>query len=509
MSSGTKVVLYQVIVVALLPLFRVGAEDQARIWTSEDGKQLRASLVSADKSSAVLKLESGREARVALTRLSEQDRNYVLAKYERGQAFDYGTIPPETQIPREIEVTGGPRVFQTPHFEFETDQEVSKAFISEAARVYEGTYLALRELPHGIELEPPAGNTHFRGRFLGEREFDTLAAEKTVVIQGQRVVGLYLTQEKELLVPYSSLGAKLNGSRMTLRKSSDTSTLIHEIVHQVMHDWLPLMPTWFAEGIAEYLAAVPYQNGRFEFRNAERGLKFRLEEQHAMKGNTISGVRSPSYFFRGFETEKPEDVTATPGQLKGTNLASQAGTGLMVRDGWSGSVDEYRDSMLLLYFFMHLDEPENQGVAVGSYLKMIDLALGETNELQQEIAQFETRRLAYNEEVKRFNAELESFREAVSEYNERVTLYNRQLVDGVPETERIKVGAEPREPVPPAKLEVPESIERASRGGQTIDLLQLVQQKALPSLLQNRTPQQLSEEMKAAYSSIGIDIQFQ
>ena len=140
---------------------------------------------------------------------------------------------------------------------------------------------------------------------------------------------------------------------------------------------------------------------------------------------------------------------------------------------------------------------------------MIDLALGETNELQQEIAQFETRRLAYNEEVKRFNAELESFREAVSEYNERVTLYNRQLVDGVPETERIKVGAEPREPVPPAKLEVPESIERASRGGQTIDLLQLVQQKALPSLLQNRTPQQLSEEMKAAYSSIGIDIQFQ
>ena len=374
---------------------------------------------------------------------------------------------------------------------------------------YEGTYLALRELPHGIELEPPAGNTHFRGRFLGEREFDTLAAEKTVVIQGQRVVGLYLTQEKELLVPYSSLGAKLNGSRMTLRKSSDTSTLIHEIVHQVMHDWLPLMPTWFAEGIAEYLAAVPYQNGRFEFRNAERGLKFRLEEQHAMKGNTISGVRSPSYFFRGFETEKPEDVTATPGQLKGTNLASQAGTGLMVRDGWSGSVDEYRDSMLLLYFFMHLDEPENQGVAVGSYLKMIDLALGETNELQQEIAQFETRRLAYNEEVKRFNAELESFREAVSEYNERVTLYNRQLVDGVPETERIKVGAEPREPVPPAKLEVPESIERASRGGQTIDLLQLVQQKALPSLLQNRTPQQLSEEMKAAYSSIGIDIQFQ
>lgn len=499
-----------ILVFAVTVFFQIGAKAETRVWTSEDGRQLRASLVSADDTDAILKLESGREAKVPLSRLCEMDRAYVLAKYERGQAFDFGKLPEETQLPREIDVSGGPRVFRTTHFEFTTDQEVSKAFIAEAARVYEGTYLAVSRLPHGIELTPPSGMTHFRGRFINDREFNEFAAEKTAVIPGQRVVGLYLTREKELLVPYSSLGARLNGSRMTLRKSSDTSTLIHEIVHQVMHDWLPLMPTWFAEGTAEYLAAVPYQNGRFEFRNAERGLKERLEEQHAMERNTIFRVRPPGYFLQGFENrEESRNVTSALNEANEGSLASQGGTGLPARDQWTGSVDEYRDAMLLIYFFMHLDQPEKQGEALGAYLKMIDLALDETNELQRELAEFETKRLAYNEDVQKFNQELESFRKAVEQYNDRVTQYNRQLRDGVPEEGRIKVGAEPKEPVPPAELEVPESISRASNGGRTIDLLRLVQQKALPALLQNRTADQLADEMKAAYANIGIDIQFQ
>lgn len=234
--------------------------DSPRLWTSGDGRKLEASLVRLEGDSVILELSSGREASVPLAGLSKEDQEWVLSLPERETQFRPASLPGETQLDGEIEVTGGPELYLTPHFSFQTEEEVSPAFISEAAKIYEGSYLALNSLPHGLTFLPPEGSDHFRGAFLNERHFDLIAREKLATIPGQRIVGLYLGDEKRLLVPYSSLGAERLGSRMTLRKRSDTTTLVHEIVHQVMHEYLPVLPTWFSEGMAEYLSAVPYQN---------------------------------------------------------------------------------------------------------------------------------------------------------------------------------------------------------------------------------------------------------
>ncbi|MEM9016772.1 MAG: hypothetical protein AAGC68_07140, partial [Verrucomicrobiota bacterium] len=371
---------------------------------------------------------------------------------DTGQAFDLAALPEETDALREIEVSGGPRVFRTDHFEFETDLDVSKAFIAEAARVYEGTYYALMAIPHGLTIEPGQERTHFRGRFMSHSNFYEVVEERTTTIPGQRVVGLYLGAEQELLVPYASLGAKVLGSRMTLRKSSDTTTLVHEIVHQLTHRWLPVLPTWFSEGLAEYLASVPYQNGRFEFYAAERGLRERLEGQHRISGKIITGMARPSSFFLS-----PMPGSGDVDDLTSVAPGSNETSGIPGRE-WQGTVREYRNALLLLYYFMHLDQPEAAGKPVGAYLKLTDLALKNSGRMREDLALYEMRRLAYNEAVQEFNRALSRFRDEVAAYNERVSEHNEQARNGVPENERIVVGDPPIEPTPPKDIEIPPSL---------------------------------------------------
>lgn len=481
--------------------FSASASEPVRVWTSVDGRELKASLVGIDERDVLLRLSSGRKARVPLDLLSDVDRDFVSAREAGENLFSPGELPEESIAPGKIEVTGGPDRYFTPNFTFETEERVSKAFISEASRIYEGTFEGLNAIPHGLTFAPPQGSGHFQGAFLSDARFDAIAREKMASIPGQRVVGLYLGDEQRLLVPYSSLGAERLGSQLTLRKRSDTTTLVHEIVHQVMHRYLPVLPTWFSEGIAEYVSALPYQSGRFEFRNAERGLKKRLEEEYRSKGRRVEDVIRPSDFLS----------RAIGGAGSPSSLSNQSGRASPVEGNsgtWSGTVSEYRDSLLLVYFFMHLDNPEEAGRPVGAFLHATDRAMQETDSILSEISQFEADRLAYNEEVKRFNESLDKFEGLAKAYNLRVEKYNDQVRGGVPESERIDVGGPPVEPSRPEMLALPERLEDLSKGGRNIDLAGLVEKRALPALIQNRSLSLLDTRMQDQFSEIGIEIVF-
>ena len=487
-----------------LPVFG----EQFRTWTSTDGKKLSASLIHADSKNVIFKMKGGREAKVPLTRLVEADQKLIAAKLKAGKAFEIEAIPEATQAPRELDVSGGPRVFTTPHFQFETDQDVLRGFIAEAARVYEGTYYALNGLPLGLKFSPPEGKSHFKGRFMSDSAFDQIANSKMPSLPGQRVVGLYLGKEQELLVPYSSLGAVRRGDRLSLRKSSDTTTLIHEIVHQVMHEWLPVIPTWFSEGMAEYISAIPYQNGRFDFSKAESGLLHRLEKDYGIKGQVSSVIRPSSYFEKYLSPSKGEEEKPIEKPDKNLNsFTANPNTRQAGPDGWTGNVKEYRDAMLTVYFFMHLYDQRNAGAPVGAYLRMVDSSMEDTEKVKEILKSFEKEVEVYNAGIDQFNAALTKYRAEVAAYNERVTKYNEQGEAGVPEKDRIKVGEIPVEPPPPGKLDVPPEIEAARFGG-VIDLPAMVKHASLPGLLQGRKLEELDQAMKAAFADIGLQIQY-
>lgn len=475
------------------------AAERARDWVSNDGKKLRAVFVAADDASVTLLLENRSEVTVPLSRLSDEDRAFVEERRKTARLDAIGEMGEMTELDGDVEVTGGPRVFLTPHFQFETDGDVSKAFISEASRIYEGTLLAMQNLPHGLEIKPPEGETHFRGLFMTDTSFSARARtlnSGTPASPFTRVAGLYVPAEKQLLVPYSSLGAKRLGSRMTLRKSSDTTTLVHEITHQLMHDWLPFVPVWFAEGMAEYVAAIPYQNGRFDFSRAERGLKERLEERYQISRGNVGLVTKPSTYLR-IPKSKPKMLA--PG-VPAVQVPRPIGS------GWNGSLVEYRDAMLFIYYLIHLDDAQNPGATLGAYLRAVDDARSATGKIQEDIAAYEVSRAKYNEEVTRFNKDLTEFKDIVDEYNRRVGVYNDQLKRGIPEDERIKVGEIPEEPTPPDSLEIPESLASFSNESGPIDLPAFVKERTIPVLIGDRATSQIDEAMIRAYAEIGIEI---
>ncbi|NNE90594.1 MAG: hypothetical protein HKN23_03015 [Verrucomicrobiales bacterium] len=482
-----------------------------RQWTSSEGRTLDASLVSADRNVVVLRLKNGRTSRIPIQNLSRRDQDHLAKLNRLGLAFPVVEMPEEVRVSGTIQVEGGPRLFQTEHFEFETDQGVSKSFISEAARVYEGTYLAVKNLPFHLELAPPDGNERYRGRFLTDANFRSAIGGKVETIPGQKVAGVYLPQRRELLVPYSSLGAARRGSQVTMNRSSDTSTLIHEVTHQLLHDWLPLIPTWMAEGLAESVASVPYWNGRFDFQKSEEGLKNRLVEKYSLDEEILH----VGDMIRPSELIARRRVAGAPENQPRAITAGKKETPRVTRNSdseWDGTLREYRDSLLLTWYFIHLDRPEAPGTPIAAYLKLVDEARNETDrfivDYNEHVEEFEARRQAYNRQVKRYNEELEKFRLAVNRYNDRVREWNAQILDGVPESERTDLGAPPREPVRPVQLEIPEILEKTPNQG-PVDLVRIVQEKAGHALIRDRSPDELDAALQTAYARMGISIQFE
>ena len=450
-------------------------EHSFRTWRNAEGRALRARLVSASLESVLLELKTGREAAVPLNSLSQADQDHVKELLRQGLAFAVQPLPEETRLSENVEVAGGPRIFQTPNFEFETDQKVSHSFIAEASKVFEGTLLAIQSLPLGLDPGPPEGMERFRALFLNRSTFMQEIGNSIPVAPGQAVAGVYVPARKEILVPYASVGAVRRGSQLSLRKTSDTSTLVHEITHQVMHDWLNLTPMWLVEGMAEYMAAVPYLNGRFAFRSAGRGLEERLKEKY---GTTSPTLIHPSWMF-----------SASPAD-------------------WRGTLEEYMSSMMLVYYFIHLDR-NGQGEAMAAYLRMLRDAQSDTEnfivEYNSAVAEFEKKRQEYNRAIETYKAGMEAFKRQAEAYNNRIRSYNEQLNRGIPEEKRVQIGEKPEAPNPPADIVIPEVLKNSQPEG-PIDIFKIANQKASPALTRDRSLNDLGEDIRQAFAEEGIKI---
>ena len=62
--------------------------------------------------------------------------------------------------------------------------------------------------------------------------------------------GVFRPSTREFSLPWQGEGKNLD-------------TMQHEITHQMMQRILPVMPWWIAEGTAEYISIMKYQNGYF------------------------------------------------------------------------------------------------------------------------------------------------------------------------------------------------------------------------------------------------------
>lgn len=86
-----------------------GAEQEARTWTALTGDKLEAALVKVEGPMVFLKLENGKEARIARNKLCESDISYLEALenpvLNHELPFEYGTVSQEQKLSKDDTVS--------------------------------------------------------------------------------------------------------------------------------------------------------------------------------------------------------------------------------------------------------------------------------------------------------------------------------------------------------------------------------------------------------------------
>ena len=319
----------------------VNLPAQGRDWTDAAGRHMEGDLLGVECGKVVIGWGL-KQYSMRLDSLSMPDQAYVKSWLEKKAPLEQLPPPwwPEVVQQEEIHVQGGPQAdgtfkFQSKHYDFHCDSEVSPSVMTDFATVAEGTIRLLYALPVAF---PPLQGKMFQARILSNRDSYYKAG-------GPRgSAGVFLSSgisgEGALLVPFESLGIESFLGRNTKGYDYDATVLIHEMAHQVTAELLPLMPRWLGEGLAEYAACMPYRYGVFQLGERERilALRQRLDfyEQLCRK--------------RGMKTSinwilKPSDlVQRTDNEWLTSNHAQEAQLLLHKL---------YLSSMFLVHYFLH------------------------------------------------------------------------------------------------------------------------------------------------------------
>ena len=173
-------------------------------------------------------------------------------------------------------------IYRTANYEFICDSRLGTNVVREFSRIFEATYLVNCKLPLDLKPAPERLKKLFTAQLYTTKE----GYIKDGGVRGS--AGVYMGGEKKIMVPLSSLGVKMVGSRVSLDyRDQDHYTLIHEITHQMMNHWLRKMPVWLTEGSADFVAWAGYDNGRFNFGQTKRLIPEKLLRRGVQADNAI------------------------------------------------------------------------------------------------------------------------------------------------------------------------------------------------------------------------------
>lgn len=321
----------------------------ARTWTDTTGRELEANFVSATEQAVTVRRSTdGKVFEIPLERLSEADRAFVSEQLQTGGESDASETgqdqtagagdgfpadglvwPRRTSLPDDYDVEVikedneiSEYIYRTPHFEFRSNVKLQRKVVREFGKIFEGTFESVKAMPLRWAPQTP------EGRYLC-RLYET--KEEYIGAGGIRnAAGSYHSGTREIRLPVTSLGVKRSSSGFTLEsKDADHTTLIHEITHQVQHEWLYRMPIWLSEGVAVFSENIPYRKG--EFRYDRMDLNDMLEARSG-NGEEITMVR----------LERLMNITPQEWNKD-------------VEKGDFSVTDNYASSFVLFYYFTFLD----------------------------------------------------------------------------------------------------------------------------------------------------------
>ena len=259
---------HSLFIAAVFLAFGALAQDAAiRPWKDVQGRVIQAAFISATAESVTVKMADGKEHQIPLTRLSAEDQAFVKNLVPAAPSSSQGatpavsssslnrlpiekrTWPENVVVPTKsieiqiIEESPAARkcIYRSEGFEFTSQAKLAGSVMKEVARTFEATKSLVSSLPWGVVCQPPEGFERYQAA-LYETRNDYITAGGP-----ENSGGVYMTGDKIFRVPFDSIGLKLLGKTYAKDENYDGGTLIHEITHQVMDDYLTFLPIWVIE----------------------------------------------------------------------------------------------------------------------------------------------------------------------------------------------------------------------------------------------------------------------
>ena len=355
-------------------------QGESRTWTDVQGRTMQASLTGVEADQAIFLMASGQTLKFPLSKLSAADQAFIKnsgpaptvatppspsapSGYTPRIPIEKRVWPDVVEVPsRSIEITAVEEnplqkhcVYRSEAFEFTSEDKLAGSVMKEIARTFEATRALLIALPWGVDPKPPVDVGRFQAKFYQTRA--------NYIADGgpENSGGVYMSRDRIFRIPFQSLGLEVRGKTWFKDDNYRNDTIIHEITHQLMHDYLSFLPTWIIEGTAEYTEMLPYKAGKFLSGQHERGIKEYLSES-ASRGLTPTDVGS----IKEHITMKEEEWRSRANGASGGDGSSREQHRL------------YFSSCLLVYYFCHLDG-DRKGTRFMKYLDKMAEARAEWN----------------------------------------------------------------------------------------------------------------------------------
>jgi len=337
------------------------AQHPDRVWTDDQGRNTRATLLKVEDNCAILLLPNGREASFPVEKLSKVDQAFLdkfaleLAESDTEDSGDaVADLNFDDPWPDRVTFKGDPEIetvtedadekkfiYESANYRYNCDVRLSKSVVKGFAVMFEATHQFVRELPLAIN-----GGKKTEGKyqiFLFENESDYFEAGGP-----PGSAGVFMGGKNIVMVPLTSLGVRPVGSGYMLDRDKSSKTLPHELVHQLTPDryYAPGSMGWFTEGIAEYVATTPYRSGSFNVKtNFKPIVEYVTAYGKKNEGGRALGTEIDLGSLKAFMLQPYESFTSDPQVNYGCGL-------------------------LITNYFLHMDREEN-GARIKEFLKAL------------------------------------------------------------------------------------------------------------------------------------------
>lgn len=254
-------------------------------WTGSDGASLEAVLVAADNQRVQFRIPSTQRVHfIGVTTLAAEDQEEIKQRVSKWGIDGVLGLPVSLRADpwpngwrmegrADLTWNSDKQVWGSEHFDLHNDAKVNRETLETVAGICESVDGALKSLPLPLDW----------GRSINDRRDIILE----VIFQGEqkgKLAGYFDGRTGKIHIDTSQLIERDNQFIVfefdKPEKRQKYDTIVHEVTHQTMVSMLLLdMPAWIPEGIAEYLSAMHYSPGSYQFHTSYSAVRYHINKR--------------------------------------------------------------------------------------------------------------------------------------------------------------------------------------------------------------------------------------